>query len=101
MELCGRERGCGMGFQDIVPIVLWRPQAADRGIEGDHALGGLVTSRVGVESAVGGVVLREKRGKPAGVMACAGAGYAEIAGIKQRAADGVDGGFAQHGSGGA
>ena len=96
-----RARAGGTGFQDIVPVVSWGAKAADRGVEGDHALGRLVTCGVGVESAVDGVVLRQKRGKPAGVMACAGGGDAEIAGIKQRATDGVDGGFAQDGSGGA
>ena len=60
--LCERESGGSAGFQDIVPIVLRGPKAADRGIEANHALGGIVTCGVRVESAIDGTVLSKERG---------------------------------------
>src|SRR5438093_1270137 len=86
----------GMVFENVIPVVLGRAETADSGIECDHLLSHGVAGRVGIETAVDTMAVRQEWWQPAGIVPSSGCGYAEIRGMQEKATHGVDGRFAEH-----
>ena len=85
----------GLGSEHVVPVVPCGPEPLDGRERGDHGGGHGIAGGVGVEAAVNLRGLADQWGEPGRIRSGAGSGEAAMPGMKQSAAEGVDGGFAK------
>ena len=77
--------------EHVVPVVLRRTKAFDRGMPSDHCAGHVVAGGISIKAAVDLAALVQQRFEPTWVGAGAGGGEAMVLGMKGEATDCIDG----------
>ena len=80
--------------KSIVPVVVAGTEAFYSGVKRDHVAGHGLTGRIGIEPAEDFETLTYKPWEPAWIRPGAGCGHAQAEGMKLKAADGINSGFA-------
>ena len=85
-----------MVLEDVVPVVLVWGETFYPGVNCDHVAGHSLAGGIGVKAAVDLETLMDEPREPARIRSGAGRGYTQAMGMKFKAADCIDSGFAQN-----
>ena len=88
------------GLEHVIPIMMAGTKTANLGVEGNHELCLLISSRIGIEAAVNGQALLQQPGEPRRVGASSRGRDRAVAGMEERTAESVDRRLTQHDTGG-
>ena len=80
-------------FEHVVPVVGGRAKALDGGVQGDHGIGHLVASGIGIKATIDLSGLSQQGFEPSWVGPGAGGGEATGLGMEGKATEGINGGF--------
>src|SRR5437762_13413018 len=89
-----------MPSERVVRVVWAGAETSDSGMESQHLPSQILSGAVGIEAAVDDTALSQECREPARVGASSGGGDGPRSGVQQKAADGIDGRFAQDDHGG-